>query len=75
MNWRDKEKVIEAGFKIIRERDHFPIGQTTQEMKSPFTIVVCTGNSSWRKLQGFKTKKARRAEMDRLLKSSLYLED
>lgn len=76
MNWRDKQKIINKGFLIIRERNYEPIVESRRIEKS-YQIYYCSGNSSWKLLGNckYKTKKLRRAAMNELLKDEKIIED
>ena len=67
---RDQVKVLQAGFMIIRERED------VRHEGISIIVVKTNVNKEWRNLKtGFKSKAARRREMDRLLKDRMVIED
>lgn len=64
MNTNDQDKVIEAGFMIIRP-DDFP----------NIRIKYRVGNGAWKTLEKFDTKPARDRRLKELLKDNLIVED
>jgi len=64
MNNRDHNKLMQAGFTIIRADS------------SSMTVKEKTAGHSWKKLRGpFETKAALKKEMEMLLKFNLIVED
>lgn len=64
MNTNDQDKVIEAGFMIIRP-DDFP----------NIRIKYRVGNGAWKTLEKFDTKAARDRRLKELLKNILTIMD
>ena len=64
MNTNDQDKVIEAGFMIIRPDDYPNI-----------RIKYRVGNGAWKTLEKFDTKDARDRRLKELLKNILTIMD
>ncbi len=65
MNQSSQNKVMSAGFKIIRADDY----------PSPRIKIKKAGQMEWSTLEKFETKAARNRKMQELLKSDYIIED
>jgi hypothetical protein len=65
MNATDQQKVIRAGFVLIRLDDQ----------PSPRIKVKDDHGSEWRTMEKFETKAARDRKLERLLESEIILQD
>jgi len=67
MNETNQQKLVNAGFRIIRREDHLP---------AYLRIKVKGGSHEWKTLEkGFATKAALNRRMDELLKDEKTVED
>jgi hypothetical protein len=65
MNTTDQQKVIKAGFVLVRPDDQ----------PSPRIKVKDDHSSEWRTMERFETKAARDRKLKRLLESNIIIQD